>query len=207
MTFELLTADGERLEARWDAPDDPVGTVILCHALPIEGGTMTSPLLRTITKVLTEHGLAVLRFNFRGVGASTGSWSEGMDELKDVAAAVEAARAGYQDLETRLTGWSFGAVMALRWSAQTKESLRYAGIAPVVESEHTPALPGLSELPEAPRLFVLGDRDQFTEAAELRAYAEEVGGEFELLEGSDHFFYHRERRVGELVAGFLAGPG
>ncbi|MDP8958774.1 MAG: alpha/beta fold hydrolase [Actinomycetota bacterium] len=202
--FDLLASDGERLEARWDAPARPKRAVVLCHPHPQHGGTMHAPLLRWVTKVLGEQKAAVLRFNFRGVGTSTGRWGGGEAELSDVAAAVEAARAAYPNLSLGLAGWSFGAATALRWMAHTKEALPYAGIAPA-SSQLTSDLP--HQLPPARRRFILGDRDQFISVENLRPYAESVGAELVVVPGSDHFFYHRERKVGELVAEVLAqGP-
>lgn len=161
---------------------------------------MTAPLLRTVAKVLKDQEMAVLRFNFRGVGTSTGGWGGGEKELTDVAAAVAGARAAYPELPLGLAGWSFGAVVALRWTALANEAVPYAGIAPPVRSELSPGLPGATELPSAPRRLILGDRDQFTAVAELQEYADSIDAELVVLRGSDHFFYHRERRVGELVS-------
>ncbi|MGH9169153.1 MAG: alpha/beta hydrolase, partial [Acidimicrobiia bacterium] len=184
----------------WDAPPLPIRVVVLCHPHPQQGGTMNAPLLRTVTKVLADQEMAVLRFNFRGVGTSTGGWGGGEKELADVAAAVAGARAGYPELPLGLAGWSFGAVIALRWTALADEAIPYAGIAPPVRSELSPRLPAATELPRARRRLILGDRDQFTAVGELQEYADTIDAELVVLKGSDHFFYHRERRVGGLVA-------
>ena len=84
--------DGVTLQARWSLPAEPVGpVVVLCHPHPLYGGSMDVPLLRTVAAHLAQAGCPVLRFNFRGVGASTGSWSGGEAEVEDVGAAVAAA--------------------------------------------------------------------------------------------------------------------
>ena len=59
------------LEARWDVPEDPDHAIVLCHPHPLHRGTMNVPLLDAITSNLVERNVAVLRFNFRGVGRST----------------------------------------------------------------------------------------------------------------------------------------
>ncbi len=203
-TFDLTTADGLRLEARWDVADDPLGTVVLCHPHPLHGGTMTAPLMGAITDVLVEHRLSVLRFNFRGVGGSEGSHGGGEAELLDIDAATDAAAAAYQDLPSALSGWSFGAATALRWSAVRRSARPYVGVAPPVRSELTPWLPAPDELEPAHRSFVVGERDQFVPVADLEAYARAIGAAVHVIAGSDHFFYFRERRVGELVAADLS---
>lgn len=204
----LHAGDGITLEARWDLPPDPRGPVtVLCHPHPLYGGTMDVPLLRTVAAHLARAGCPVLRFNFRGVGASTGSWGGGEAEVEDVAAAAVAAADSFPHLPLALAGWSFGAVTALRWQAAAAGAAPFAGIAPPVRTGLGPGLPAAAGLVPARRLFLLGDRDQFTGVDDLRAYAEAAGAVLMVLAGSDHFFYGREIRVAEAVAAHLAAPG
>jgi alpha/beta superfamily hydrolase len=186
----VRTADGESLEARWDRPDRPTGAVVFCHPHPMQGGTMMAPLMVAVTTRLVERGFAVLRFNFRGVGESTGSHDEGRAELQDVEAAAATARAS--ELPLHLSGWSFGAGMALRWLATQEEGIPYSGIAPATRS-----LP--SELPPGPKRIVLGTRDQVVDGEQTRAYAETHSFDLVLTPG-DHFFHGRGRKIGTLVA-------
>jgi alpha/beta superfamily hydrolase len=202
----ITTVDGIGLESRWNLPAErPQGVAVLCHPHPLDGGTMNAPLMRAVTASLAEDGRAVLRFNFRGVGASEGRWGSGIGEVDDVAAAVAAARRRYPDLPLGLAGWSFGALTSLRWQARERSTLPWAGIAPPLRLSTGGDLPDPSVLAPARRLFIIGDRDQFTRDADLAEYARRAGGSFRLLQGSDHFFYFRERRVGSAVAGHLAG--
>ena len=105
------------LAARWDTPEHPTQALVFCHPHPLHGGTMTVPLMNGVTDVVVSRGVAVLRFNFRGVEESTGVWSGGIDEIDDIAAAVETARSAYPDLPLSIAGWSFGAATSLRWIA------------------------------------------------------------------------------------------
>lgn len=209
MTTKLLdleTAEGLTLEARWDETDDsPSRVVILSHPHPLQGGTMTVPLLQVVTDRLVDAGAAVLRFNFRGVGRSEGGWGGGTAEIGDLDAAVDHARTRHPNTEIGLAGWSFGAVTALRWQARTDDASPLAAIAPPVRLPAGAEAPDPAALAPARRLFVVGDRDQFVTADELAAYAEAAGGQVEVLTGSDHFFVFRHRRVAELVAGHFAG--
>lgn len=204
MRTELHTADGEVLEARWDEPEGAVtGRLVLCHPHPLHGGAMGAPFMVAVTRAMVERGIAVLRFNFRGVGASTGTHGGGGPEVADVAAAVAAAAGRSAALPLAVAGWSFGAVTALRWQAATSSTLPYGGVAPPVRSGVTPVLPAPEELAPARRVLVLGDRDQFVPTEELRAYAEAIGAAFELVKGSDHFFFFREERVAEILFSHL----
>ncbi len=203
----LTTVDGEQLEAAWSVPDDPHAALVLCHPHPRHGGTMSAPLIEAVARSLLQDGWAVLRFNFRGIGASTGTWGGGVAEISDVAAAVDAAGAAFPGLTLGLAGWSFGAATALRWQARTRSALPFVGIAPPVTSNLTPVLPDPERLAPAPRTFVLGDRDQFIAVGDLEAYAAAVGAGLEVIEGSDHFFHFREAQVAALVAEGLRPRG
>jgi alpha/beta superfamily hydrolase len=208
MTTTLMTSDGIGLEARWDLPDGgAIGTVILCHPHPLMGGSMQVPLISTVGQALAGHGLAVLRFNFRGVGRSEGRWSGGDAEIEDVDAAVAAAAAAHPGIPSGLAGWSFGAQTALRWQARTGDRRRYAGIAPPIVLTGAAALPSPEALAPADRLFVIGDRDQLTPVDDLRTYARNTGARLEVLPGSDHFFHFREARVARLLIGHFTPAG
>ncbi|HWL50077.1 MAG TPA: alpha/beta hydrolase [Acidimicrobiia bacterium] len=188
--IELSTSDGETLEARWDRAENPSGAVVFCHPHPQQGGTMMAPLMVAVTTRLVERGFSVLRFNFRGIGASTGTHDNGKAELLDVAAAIEATRD--TGLAIHLSGWSFGAGTALRWLGSQQDSIPYAGIAP------SPAdLP--DDLPPGPKRIVVGTRDQVVDIEAIRAYAERLSIDL-LLTPGDHFFHGRGKKIGDLVA-------
>ena len=201
--IELETHDTETLEARWDLPDDPTRAVVFCHPHPQQGGTMTAPLMEGITSFLVDAGIAVLRFNFRGVGRSTGVWGGGINELADVGAAVDHAKA--RQLTLSIAGWSFGAATSLRWQAVEHSDLTWVGIAPPVPPKYQLSMPGPEDLDPARRTIIIGDRDQLIDVDDCQTYAETIGAEFRLLAGSDHFFYFREERVAELMIPALIG--
>lgn len=203
---ERISFDDIELEATWDVPDAPTHVVVLCHPHPLQRGTMRAPLMEAVARLLCMRGLAVLRFNFRGVGESTGSHDFGVGEVDDVHAAVIHATAAFPAHPLGIAGWSFGAATSLRYQARERSMAPYVGIAPPVDADRTPTLPHKHELAPAHRLFVVGDRDQFVTVDELNAYAASIGARTEVLAGSDHFFYFREERVAAAVAdGITAG--
>jgi alpha/beta superfamily hydrolase len=187
--LELQTSDGVTLEARIDSPDSPDRLAVFCHPHPLQGGSMNAPLMISVANRLVDRGHAVLRFNFRGTGASTGSHDEGDGELADVSAAMELARE--RGLPLGLTGWSFGAWTALRWLAQEEETMPYVGIAPVASQ-----LP--DDLPAGPKRIILGTREQVIDPEAVIDYAREQGIDLVLTAG-DHFFHGRGKRIGDLV--------
>lgn len=188
------------LEALWDRPHEPGAVVVFCHPHPQARGTMTVPLMEKVTAALVEHGIAVLRFNFRGVGRSTGHWGGGTDEIDDVAAAVAAASEQHPDLPLGLAGWSFGAATSLHWQARSHSQAPWVGIAPPVLRDGVPRLPEPGALSPAERTFIVGDRDQFVTVDQIEGYAAAVAGTVHLVRGSDHFFFFREEKVAALAA-------
>lgn len=201
--FSIKSSDNVRLEARWDMPVEPLSIVVLCHPHPQHRGTMTAPLMIGITTELVQAGFGVLRFNFRGVGTSTGEWSAGVGEQDDVGSAVAFAMDAYPAFPLGIVGWSFGAATSLVWQAREQSSLPWVGIAPPVFNDLTPRLPDPAALPPARRRFIVGDRDQFVNVEELSEYADSVGADIDVLKGSDHFFYFRYSTVAERVIATL----
>ncbi len=117
--IELHTADGQTLVGELARPLDrePVATLVCLHPLPTHGGMMDSHIFRKAAwRLPALAGVAVLRFNSRGTssirGTSTGTFSSGVDEKFDVAAAIEYAE--FADLPSIwLLGWSFGTDLTL----------------------------------------------------------------------------------------------
>jgi alpha/beta superfamily hydrolase len=167
---------------------------------------MNVPLLETITSDLIGRSVAVLRFNFRGVGRSTGSHDGGIAEIDDVAAAVAHAHDRFPDLDFGVGGWSFGAAAALRWHARDRSEHNYIGIAPGIGPNAGQRLPIPESLHDAPRTFIVGDRDQLVPPELVVDYAEKAGAIVHVLKGSDHFFYFREQKVACLLAAGLGFP-
>jgi len=187
--LSLETSDGQILEARIDSAYTPRLFTVFCHPHPLQGGSMNAPLMISVTRRLVERGHAVLRFNFRGVGSSTGTHDSGVAEQLDVAAAVDLALS--RGLPVGVTGWSFGAAMALRWLADTGSEAPYAGIAPPPQ-----LLP--EEVGNGPKRIIVGTRDQLIDGDALRRYSAEKGIDLVLTPG-DHFFHGRGAKIGDLV--------
>lgn len=189
--FTLGTSDGETLEARWDSPKYPEFTTVFCHPSPVDRGSMMAPLMIGVTQKLVSRGHAVLRFNFRGVGESTGNYSGGDAELADVSAAMASARERME--RVGIAGWSFGAAVALNWvTMEGSAGTPYVGIAPPPDR--------LRGKPRAgPKRVILGSREQVIDSQALKVFCIENGIDLIITPG-DHFFHGRGRRIGDLVA-------
>lgn len=186
-SFDLAGPVG-RLESILMHPDgDPVGAGVVCHAHPLHGGMMHFKVVFRAAKALQHHGLAVLRFNFRGVGRSEGTHDDGRGERDDVRAALDEMARRFPGLPQVLGGFSFGSVMASRVGG-TDERVRalFALGLPLRSIEDTSFLEGVTK----PRLFVQGELDDFGSGDALRAVVERLAPPRELVvvPGADHFF-------------------
>ena len=95
------------------APDVPLrGTAVLCHPHPLHGGTMDNKVVITLARAFVQLGYRALRFNFRGVGTSAGSWDAGVGEVDDALAVIAHQRAAHPGLALALAGFSFGGYVA-----------------------------------------------------------------------------------------------
>jgi alpha/beta superfamily hydrolase len=131
-------------------------------------------------------GLSTLRFNFRGVGRSEGSFDEGRGEREDVRAALRVLAARVPDLPLLAAGYSFGCAVGLPVAACDERVVALLGVG-VPFTLVGP--PDLGSCPR-PKVFVQGGLDDLGPVAALRQWARSLPGETEIIEvpGADHFF-------------------
>jgi alpha/beta superfamily hydrolase len=208
LTFS--TEDGIRLEGELRIPDGAaVGTAVLCHPHPRHGGSKDHPVLWAIRNDLAgRRGFAVLGFNFRGVMGSGGSYGGGREELRDVRAAIGSVRerAG-PELPTVLAGWSFGASVALRAALDDRRVAALVMIGTPLRPNDLvlPPLPEPADLRlfKRPALMLSGEHDEYCPPEDANAYASGFpGAEVEVVPGTDHYFWRREREAAEIVGAF-----
>ena len=117
-TFDFAGPAG-RLEAVLVHPEGPpVAAAVVCHAHPLHGGMMHFKVVYRAAKALQSAGLAVLRFNFRGVGRSEGAHDHGTGEQEDARAALFEMQGRFPGLPLVLGGFSFGSAVALGVAAR-----------------------------------------------------------------------------------------
>jgi alpha/beta superfamily hydrolase len=191
------------LEGVWQAPagGGPFPAVVVCHPHPQYGGDMDNNVVRAAVRGVTARGMAALRFNFRGVGRSAGTYDGGRGEPEDVLAALScaAAQPGVDVTRLGLAGYSFGAVMAAL--AADKRVAALALIAPPLAA--TDLGDRLTTF-QRPLLLLAGERDQFCPTEALRRLAVGHPVELVLVPGVDHFWFGQERRIEDSVGDFFA---
>lgn len=196
----LDVRDGARLEARLAHPEPARAGLVICHPHPLYGGDMDNPVVIRTAEVAGTLGVATLRFNFRGVGASTGQHGGGEAEVED----VKAARAALAErlpagAAIGLAGYSFGAAVTARMATEASDLPALALVAPPL------GMYALDFLVHAPRttMLVAGTKDQYCPEDALRRLGERLGAEVEIIEGAEHFFFGKLYPLGEAVERWL----
>ena len=191
--------------------DLPTGTprraVVLAHPLPIKGGTMHTKVVFQSAKALTRVGCAVLRFNFRGVGRSAGTWDNGRGEMDDYRAAVNFLSGRYPDLEVWAAGFSFGSYIAMTSGADDDRICALIGIAPPVNRYEFASV----KLSTKPKFIVHGESDELIPLKTVREFYARLQDpkEFVEIDRANHLFDGQASEVGdaleELLTDFTCG--
>jgi alpha/beta superfamily hydrolase len=179
------------LECACDVPEPASArpaTIVICHPHPLHGGTMHNKVVTILERSMRELGLSTVRLNFRGVGASEGSFDDGYGETDDLFAVTEWVRRTRPDDQLWLGGFSFGAYVSLK-AAQNLQLGQLISIAPAVGRY------GFEELahPGCPWLVVQGDEDELVSIDKVREWVDglETQPELVIMERADHFFHRR----------------
>ena len=192
-----------RIEALLEAPQASDGrrVAVLCHPHPLHQGTMMNKVVHTLSRAMNDLGVPALRFNFRGVGASEGVFSDGIGETDDVLAVADWVAQRYPGAGLCLLGFSFGGMVAAR-AALSVGSVQLVTVAPAATR-----MAGLLDgrQPECPWLIVQGETDDVMPCAEVIAWVNELapGPELVVVPDTGHFFHGRLTRLREIVVSHL----
>jgi len=194
----FLPGPAGRLEALLEEPEDtePREAALVCHPHPQHGGTMHNKVVYRIARGLRTAGHVVLRFNYRGVNQSEGSYAQGEGELDDARVALDVLRGRYPHLPVTLAGFSFGSRIALRLGCEmgcemggengSSGARRVIAVGfPTVYKDRS-YLEGCS----VPRTFVQSTHDEFGPVEELQRVFDTLPEpkQLILIEAQDHFF-------------------
>ena len=175
---------------------------VVCHPHPQYGGDMDNPVVLAVASALSASGNSTLRFNFRGVGASDGSYANGIGEAEDLRAAVRFLCEHTGVRCVTVAGYSFGALVALQATPTIAEADRLIAVAPPLSFAGVePVAAWTNE-----KLFIVGDRDQYCSVAQLvDALATVVEPkQHTIITGADHFFAGYTGAVVDSVRSFSA---
>lgn len=189
-----LAGPAGAIEAVVDAPegDAPVqpAIAVFCHPLPTEGGTLHNKVVTMGCRALRELGVATVRFNFRGVGKSEGTFDNGDGESEDLRAVVDWVRAQRPGHALWLGGFSFGAYVSIRSAAALDPSLLISVAPPAGRSWDFASMP----LYTGPWLVVQGEADEIVEPEKVYRWLDHIAAErpaptLVTIPDTTHFFH------------------
>jgi uncharacterized protein len=195
------------LEAVAETPveDAPEAFMVICHPHPLHGGTMTNKVVTTLARSAHEVSMPTLRFNFRGVGASAGSFDEGRGETDDALAAIAWGRQRWPAATLWLAGFSFGGFVALRASTAPDAGSvgKLVTVAPALA--HNFGTVHDIRVPGCPWLIIQGDADDVVDASVVTQWSTELQPPPRLvtLAGVGHFFHGNLGALQQQVVPFL----
>ena len=196
---------GMTLEGIIALPDGegPFPGVVMCHPHPLNGGNMDNNVVVAVTFGLADAGIASLRFNFRGVGNSTGAHAKGEKEHEETLAAMDflGALPDVDDSRIGLGGYSFSTRVICAHKQLYKKPRAIALVAPSLEAITDSPL----QSDKTPRLIITGDRDRL---ANSDGVAEQLArfnppADYHVVAGADHFWVGQEREMAGKVVGFF----
>ena len=177
---EIVAGPAGKIECAVDFPSgEPRGAALVAHPHPQFGGTLDNKVVQTLARAFVELGYVAWRPNFRGVGASEGSYDAGKGELEDLLAVFEKISSA----RTALAGFSFGAALQAKLATRVKaERLALVGVA--VTKFDVPKVP-------ADTLVIHGEHDETVPLAAVLDWARPQDLPVVLVPGADHFFHRR----------------
>lgn len=191
------------LEAILREPADPVRSAVVCHPHPQGGGTMNNNVVYRVARALAGRRTAVLRFNFRGVGRSTGAYGGGVGEVDDARAALDFMAARHPGLPLWQAGFSFGARVGLQAGLNDQRVSRLLAIGLAVRVFDLSFLEGPRR--GLPLAVVQAANDEYGDRAEIEAFVARLAPPVRLwiVDDATHLFPGRldelEKTAGEAI--------
>jgi alpha/beta superfamily hydrolase len=179
---QTIAGPAGNIECALDAPAfEPRGTVVVCHPHPQHGGTMDNKVVQTLARAFVALGWRSVRFNFRGVAGSQGAWDDGVGEIDDALAVIEA----FAGAPFMLAGFSFGAYVASQAALRLADGARpqrMVLVGPSTERQTMPAVP-------ADSVVIHGEIDDVVPLAATLAWARPQSLPVIVFPGVGHFFH------------------
>lgn len=204
----FIPAPHGQLEAILKEPNgvEPCGAALVCHPHPLGGGTMHNKVVFRAAAGLLDAGLTTLRFNYRGVGQSTGTHDEGRGEQHDIRAALDYLAENYPNQPITFAGFSFGSRFGTEVAMDDERVVRLISIGtPVDKYGDYDFLRNLKK----PILFVHGDRDEFGSVENVNKLVESLPSEAEaelvVFENCGHFFDEHLNELRETIKNWTDG--
>jgi alpha/beta superfamily hydrolase len=204
----IINGPEGRLEGRYHHGKQPNAPIaLLLHPHPQHGGTMNNRIVYALFHAFVRRGFSVLRFNFRGVGRSQGSFDRGEGELSDAASALDWLQTYNQNAASCwIGGYSFGAWIGMQLLMRRPEIDGFVAVAPPA---HLYDFSFLAPCP-ASGLIVQGDHDVTVPPESVQklvkklSHQRDIKIDYRVIAGADHFFGTQTEELGRIVESYVA---
>jgi alpha/beta superfamily hydrolase len=191
-----------RLQAIYQPGDAERPAVVICHPHPLYGGTMNNKVVYWMAQMFRQHGCAVLRFNFRGVDDSAGSWDDGVGEADDARAALDWLHQQQPGVPLWLAGFSFGCYAGLRAARDDPRVTRLLAVAPAVNHYDF----AFMDQDTRPLTVIIGTDDEIVPFADVERWARALPmASFHAIAAAGHFFPDHKQALLAALAGDAFG--
>ncbi|MEM9102047.1 MAG: alpha/beta fold hydrolase [Pseudomonadota bacterium] len=159
---------------------------IICHPHPLHGGAMTNKVVHTVAKTIEEKGGISIRFNFRGVGRSDGTFAKGEGEIDDLYAVFQWLKTQLPNINIILAGFSFGAYVSAMAHNLMKPKLLISLAPPVKRFDFDNF-----ERPSGYWQVIAAEKDELVELLEIEKWLQRTGkpDDYQVIQDSSHFFH------------------
>jgi len=184
---EKLFIDGSvgRLQSIYQAGASNKAAIVICHPHPLFGGTMRNKVVYWMARAFEDFGHPVLRFNFRGVEQSDGTWDAGDGESEDAGAALDWMHERHPDVPLWLAGFSFGCFAGLKAAVNDERIERMFAVAPAVNLWDFSFMRNETR----PLKVIHGTADELVPHVMVSAWVELLeSAEYVEIEEASHFF-------------------
>ncbi|MBI4287854.1 MAG: dienelactone hydrolase family protein [Chloroflexi bacterium] len=165
---------------------------------------MNNNVVLVICDALAERSIAAFRFNFRGVGASQGSFGEGIGEQEDLKAALAlmASEPRVKRDALGIAGYSFGCTVAVPVASQVSGVRALALVSPPLQGAGLIPLKSFAR----PKLVLCGDQDFVVSVDALEGQLKDLPRpvEWHIVPGVDHFWWGQERLLSDKIGVFFS---
>lgn len=175
-----------KLEVLYQRGEAGKPAVVVCHPHPLYGGTMRNKVVYWVARSFEDMGYTVLRFNFRGVEQSEGTWGEGQGESDDVVSTLDWLAQEHPESPLWLAGFSFGTYAGLLAAHQDKRVQRMFAIAPAVNLWSFDFMGDETR----PLTVISGTNDEIVPFEKVQAWIKTMPNHvtFISIDGAGHFF-------------------
>ncbi len=203
----IINGPEGRLEGRYQhAAESNAPIALILHPHPQHGGTMNNKVVYTLYHTFLERGFSVLRFNFRGVGRSQGSYDRGEGELSDAASALDWLQGFNENAhQCWIAGFSFGAWIGMQLLMRRPEISGFISVSPPAN------MYDFSFLAPCPSsgLILQGKDDDLVPEPSTAKLVEKLSSQrgieidYRVMKGANHFYQGKLDLMGSEVGGYL----